>query len=452
MLLQTSVSMSEFLSKVVMTINKQPELLSRIRTQTAGDEGETKSIAEAAADIIQKIFTSCLTDRSSTRWSQPKGKKVAVYTFANLVLKLLFAVSFPISPKPDLYQPWSQTKSFACQCDKSRLAVQMFTNLSAFGPALSLYPAAQRVTFLYYLGRFNFDNGHYYRAHLCLEEAYRQCPPRFLSHRRRIVTYWIPSNLLLARFPSQNLLQRPEAAGFADIFLPICFAIRSGNFVDFFHALNTQRDWLWQKKLYLTLLFSLRPLVWRSFTRKTFILTRNPGNSSSNRAPVLDLDDLVTTASYVQRLLEGYVPAKPAPRVRPPHVNQIFMKAVTNSVGDSDSLLVPPPGGPKKLKPSEGLIFGNMMIDVKSAQAVVAPLVYSGLLNGFIADASHKFAIEGTKRMGGNSVAAGWPNPYESIMERFKESYEEARAAFESGEAVDPPGELDDVPAWVRAP
>ncbi len=84
----------EFLSKLVMAINRQRrKLMSRIRTQAAGDEGETKSIAEAAADIIQKIFTSCLTDRSSTRWSQPKGKKVAVYIFANLVLKLLFAVS-----------------------------------------------------------------------------------------------------------------------------------------------------------------------------------------------------------------------------------------------------------------------------------------------------------------------------------------------------------------------
>jgi hypothetical protein len=65
--------------------------MAQIKKDTTG-EGERKSVVESAADIIQKIFTSCLTDRSSTRWTVPKGKKVGVYIFANLVLKLLFTV------------------------------------------------------------------------------------------------------------------------------------------------------------------------------------------------------------------------------------------------------------------------------------------------------------------------------------------------------------------------
>ena len=39
------------------------------------------------------------------------------------------------------------------QCRKSRLAIQMFTNIAASGPPLALFPASQRVTYLYYLGR-----------------------------------------------------------------------------------------------------------------------------------------------------------------------------------------------------------------------------------------------------------------------------------------------------------
>ncbi|GAB1319084.1 COP9 signalosome complex subunit 12 [Madurella fahalii] len=433
MLLQTSMSLSESLSNLVMSLTRQPHLLAQIQGDATGEEaGERKSIVELAADIIQKIFTSCLTDRSSTRWSPPKGKKVAVYLFANLTLKLLFA------------------------CDKSRLAVQMFTNLSTSGPALSLYPASQRVTFLYYLGRFNFDHGHYLRAHMCFEEAYRQCLPQFQKHRRQILTYWIPTNLLLGRFPSRALLGQPEAAGFADIFLPICAAVRSGNFVTFHQALAHSRDWLWDKGFYLTFLYRLKPLIWRSFTRKTFLLTwQGSMDGSSNRAASLSFDDLVTTAGYVQKLLEGYVPAKPAPRARPPHINTIFMKAVTNSAaaeGEADSLLVPPPGGPRYLMPSEGLIFGNKKPDLDNIESVVAGLVYSGLLNGFIARQQRRFAVEGAKRKGGNPVAAGWPNPYESILERFKEEYQEALDACDSGENVEPPGELDDVPGWVRNP
>ncbi|KAK0722115.1 hypothetical protein B0T26DRAFT_701400 [Lasiosphaeria miniovina] len=432
MLLQASMSISESLSKLVMSLTRQPHLLARIQGDASGDEaGERKSIVELAADIIQKIFTSCLTDRSSNRWSQPKGKKVAVYLFANLTLKLLFA------------------------CDKSRLAVQMFTNLSTSGPALSLYPASQRVTFLYYLGRFNFDHCHYLRAHLSFEEAYQQCPPRFQGHRRRILAYWLPSNLLLGRFPSRALLQRPEARGFAEIFLPICAAVRSGNFVAFHGALAQSRDWLWAKGLYLALLYRLKPLIWRSFTRKTFLLTwQGSENDASKKAASLSLHDLVTTASYVQKLLEGYVPAKPAPRARPPHINHIFMRAVTNSAAESesDSLLAPPPGGPRRLMPAEGLILGNKRPTLDNMEAVVAGLVYSGLLNGFMARQQKRFAVEGTKKYGGNAVAAGWPNPYSGIMDRYKEEYDDAVASYSSGEPVDPPGELDDVPGWVKNP
>ncbi|KAK3391008.1 hypothetical protein B0H63DRAFT_129772 [Podospora didyma] len=436
MLLQTSMSLSESLSKLVMQLNREPRLLAQIQGGSYGVEsGERKSIVELAADIIQKIFTACLTDRSSTRDSVPKGKKVAVYLFANLTLKLLFA------------------------CDKSRLAVQMFTNLSSSGPLLSLYPASQRVTFLYYLGRFNFDHCHYLRAHWSFEEAYRQCPPRFMKHRRQILTYWIPSSLLMGRFPSQTLLQRPEARGFADIFIPICAAVRTGNFVAFQNAMAQNKDWLWAKGLYLTLLQRLKPLVWRSFTRKTFLLTSQQDDasgqfSSNNRAPALALQDLVTTASYVQRLLEGYLPARPAPRARPaPHINTIFLKAVTNSAAaegaESNSTLAPPPGGPRQLMPSEGLIFANQKPTIDKVEGIVAGLVYAGLLNGFIARQQRKFAIEGAKKQGGNAVRAGWPNPYGSIMERFREDYEESMSLYETDDG-DPPGDFDDVPGWVR--
>jgi hypothetical protein len=332
----------------------------------------------------------------------------------------------------------------------------MFTNLSTSGPALSLFPASQRVTFLYYLGRFHFDHDHYMRAEMCLAEAYRECLPQFQKHRRQILTYWIPANLLLGRFPSWGLLQRPEAVGFSDIFFPICAAIRSGNFVAFHQALNLNRDWLWDKGFYLTFLYRLKPLVWRSFTRRVFLITgQGAAGSGGNRAASLSFEDLATAAGYVQKLLEGYVPAKPAARSHPPNVNKLLVKAVTNSAtgeADADSLLMPPPGGPRRLMPSEGLIFGNKRPDPENMESVVAGLVNSGLLNGFIARQQKRFAVEGAKKKGGNAVAAGWPTPYESILERAQEAHQEALDACDAGEGVDPPGEIDDVPGWVRTP
>ncbi|CAP71479.1 uncharacterized protein PODANS_6_1610, partial [Podospora anserina S mat+] len=131
-----------------------------------------------------------------------------------------------------------------------------------------------------------------------------------------------------------------------------------------------------------------------------------------------------TTATYVQRLLEGYTRA---------------------GFGE----LVPPPGGPKYLMPSEGLIFGNKKPDVDSVESVVAGLVYGGLLQGFIARQQGKFAVEGAKRYGGNAVRAGWPGVYEALGQRFRESWEEGLEAADRGEG-EVVGEFGECPGWVR--
>lgn len=97
MLLQVSMSLSETLARLTMNLNRRPDLTRRLRVV---DDDNRKSVAESSAEIIQKIFTTCLTDRSGTRTSKPEGKRVGVYMFANLVLKLLFAVCLPIFQIP----------------------------------------------------------------------------------------------------------------------------------------------------------------------------------------------------------------------------------------------------------------------------------------------------------------------------------------------------------------
>lgn len=91
MLLQVSMSLSETLARLTMNLNRRPDLTRRLRVV---DDDNRKSVAESSAEIIQKIFTTCLTDRSGSRTSKPEGKRVGIYMFANLVLKLLFAVCF----------------------------------------------------------------------------------------------------------------------------------------------------------------------------------------------------------------------------------------------------------------------------------------------------------------------------------------------------------------------
>lgn len=80
-----------------MTLDKRPDLTSRLRKIANLDQGETrKSLVEGTAESIQRAFTMCLTERSTNRNGikdgKPEGKKIGIYSFANLVLKLLFQV------------------------------------------------------------------------------------------------------------------------------------------------------------------------------------------------------------------------------------------------------------------------------------------------------------------------------------------------------------------------
>ncbi|KAI5865054.1 thiolase [Durotheca rogersii] len=411
-MLQTSISLCSSLSKLSMTLNRRPDLTKNLATLHTGEEDQ-KSIVEVTAEVIQKFFTTCLTDRSSSALSKPTGKKVGVYVFANVTLKLLFT------------------------CRRSHLAKQLFTNMTAKSPPLSYYPASQRVTYLYYLGRFHFINNHFSRAAQCLQEAYLQTPPNLQKHRQLILTYLIPANLLLGRLPSQALLRRPEAQPLAPIFEQLAQSIRTGNYLIFHHAIESNEAWLFRKGLLLTLTYRLRPLLWRSLSRRTFLLTYiAPTEADSRKAATLELALLLTTATYIQKRLEGYLPAKPpAPRGRPPHINSIFLKAVSNNAGigpgQGDSTLVPPPGGPRRLQPNEGLIWGNMPVTLDHIESMVASLVAQGLLHGYIAHSQGRFAIMGTKQKG-SAVAAGWP-PVSEVLT-----------------AITPDGGDQEVPGWVK--
>jgi nuclear mRNA export protein PCID2/THP1 len=289
------------------------------------------------------------------------------------------------------------------------------------------------VTYLYYLGRFHFTNSHFNRAAQCLEQAYLQTPPVFVKHRRLILTYLIPSKMLLGYLPSKALFARPEAEMLAPIFSQFAHAIRTGNYLLFQSTIEDNEKWLFRKGLLLTLTFRLRPLLWRALSRRTFLLTyvapQIEADRPNQRAATLDLAHLLIAATYVQKRLEGYtlVWEPTAPRPRPPHVNAIFMKAVSNHTdGNDGTTLVAPPGGPRKLRPNDGLVWGNMPVTAEHVEGVVASLVAQGLLHGYVAHSQGRFAIMGAARKG-SPIAAGWPAVAEVLG-----------------------GREDEVPGWVR--
>jgi nuclear mRNA export protein PCID2/THP1 len=275
------------------------------------------------------------------------------------------------------------------------------------------------VTYLYYLGRFQFSNNHFYHAQSCLQAAYDQCHARCTNQRRLILIYLLATNLILGRFPSKAFMSRPESAGVLEKFIPISKAIRRGDMAAFKCALGPEsgnEKWFFQKGLLLPILSRAEVLVWRSLARRVFLITYQlPSDPNSRKAPTLDLQHLVTAAQYCQKILEGW--SRPSPLINP----------LSGTFPD----LIPPPDGPKHLMPNQGTVFGNLQPDLLEIEAIIASLVQQGLLHGFVSHNLARFAILGAKQRGG-ALAAGFPAPWAVIKERTENS-----------------GEGGDVPGWV---
>ncbi|KKA29948.1 hypothetical protein TD95_005150 [Thielaviopsis punctulata] len=402
-LLQACMSLSEALARLTMALNKRPDLMAH---QRRGGNEERKTITEICAEILQKIFTTCLTDRSSARNAKPEGKKVGVYMFANLTLKLLFA------------------------CHRKQLAQQIFTNIETNSPPLALYPAAQRVTFLYYLGRFWFSNSSYSRASLALEEAYSQTPRACISHRALILSYLVPTNILLGRFPSAALLQRPEMRDLAPLYGGLCDALQRGNVPRYQALLALHREYLMGKGVHAALAYEGRGVLWRSLARRVFLLTYTPplptDEAASKKAPLLDLEALLDLAAVMQKQLEAL----------PPHC----IAASANTKLSNNTHLVPssffsfsPSSSSESLLPHEGLISGNQPVTIEAIELLVASLIDMDLMHGYISHSHRKFAVLGAR--GKDPTAVGWPVVAAAIRERrYDEDFD-----------------MTAVPGWVRS-
>ncbi|KAE8382341.1 hypothetical protein BDV26DRAFT_278132 [Aspergillus bertholletiae] len=287
--LPTVLYLSKVLAKLAMGLDRRPELIAHLlRMEGHSDQDESiekVTLVEKSANVVREAFIKCLTDRSGTPGvhGKPEGKRVGIYLMANLCLKLLF------------------------QCGKLRNAEQMFSSISAQSPPLKYFPASQRVTYLYYLGRYLFSNNLFYPAQIALQSAYDTCHHQALSQKRVILTYLIPCNIIMGRFPSLELLQRPEAEGLADKFVPICRLIVRGDYIAFREHLaidSPATEWFARKGILLALRNRCEILVWRALARKVFIhggFHGEPqGSAQRGPPPFLYLHKLETAVRWLQ--------------------------------------------------------------------------------------------------------------------------------------------------------
>ncbi|EME81213.1 uncharacterized protein MYCFIDRAFT_1872, partial [Pseudocercospora fijiensis CIRAD86] len=256
LMLPVVVRCAQVVCRLAIGLDRRPELMAQLRSAGAAasggdDEGSAReTLPERAAEILRRAFTACMNDKT-TAANKVEGKKQGIYKIANICLKILF------------------------QCRKTRNAAMIFENIGNQSPQLSLYPKSERVTYLYYLGRYLFQNNHFYRAQEALQYAYDECSAgeNFIRQRRHILVYLVTSNIILGRFPSAALLQRPEAIGFQEHFAPIMQAMRTGNLALFRQALDfngPHADWFLHFRVLLPLRNRCEVHVWRTLVRRVW--------------------------------------------------------------------------------------------------------------------------------------------------------------------------------------
>ena len=385
--LPTVVSFSRTLARLAIGLDKRPDLIAHLtqRESVRGgdDTAERVTLVESSANVIREAFKKCLSERSGNASGldsngKPDGRRIGIYVCANLCLKLFF------------------------HCRKLRSAEQIFGNIYSQSPPLPKFPASQRVTFLYYLGRYLFANNHFYRAQLALQAAYDQCHSQAFKQRRSILIYLITSNIVLGRFPSFQLLQQPEAIGLSDRFLPICQAIRRGDLATFRIFLdldNTNGDWFLKRRLLLPLRNRCEVLVWRSLARKTYLLSGFRGDSTK-RAPSLDLQDMLVLASSLEEHAQTQTST---PNGRNSFANGHF------DTSNAQQYVYVDPDLEGEVDPEDG-----SLLTMDEIESVVASLINQSLLHGYVSHRYLRMVITGAKTR--PALEIGFPNVWNVIQ------------------------------------
>ncbi|KAL4433578.1 hypothetical protein ABPG75_000019 [Micractinium tetrahymenae] len=129
--------------------------------------------------------------------------------------------------------------------------------------AFNAFPAAQRVTYKFYVGRLAVFNENYQEARASLEYALQHCHRAAQHNKALVLKYLVPVQLLLGHLPSPALV----AAHQLHQYEPIIAAMRSGDVKLFNDTMDAQQFRFIQEGTYL-LLEKLRYAVFRRLLRK----------------------------------------------------------------------------------------------------------------------------------------------------------------------------------------
>jgi hypothetical protein len=209
-----------------------------------GNFGKNEKL-EQAAWVINRMFTTCLSDRAELH----ESRKWGIYSTTNLLFKTYFKLN---------------------SIGLCKNVLRAIAASEAEIPPLKLFPRSHRVTFKYYRGVIAFLDENYAEAESHLTEALDLCHRDATRNREQILTYLIPAHLVTTHtLPTPSLLSSYPTLD--TLLSPLCRAVRSGSLSGFDEALAAAEHELVRRRIYLTLERG-RDICLRNLVRKVFLV------------------------------------------------------------------------------------------------------------------------------------------------------------------------------------
>jgi hypothetical protein len=236
-----------------------------------------------------------------------------------------------------------------------------------------------------------------------------------------ILIYLVASNIILGRFPTEDVYQLAEAQGFREAFTPVTQAIRKGDLEAFRRITNLDlthpsATFLLRYRLFYQIGNYCEVLVWRSLARKVFLLTGQLGAETTTiggkkeiKASSLDLEALLHAFIFLEGRAKIKNAAMAAQDQGPGRRN--FGHLFFDHASTSKSKYIDP-----DFEGVEGLVPYNHELDLLEIECICGSLITQGFLNGYISQKISKVAVSGINKPGG--VKNGFPVPWEVIKSK----------------------------------
>ena len=244
--------LTSILRLVAINLDRDPTLIAQSASAATEDEGNI-SFVENTGNVLREAFNKCIQRSRPTQPPTPNSLSSGLYLILNSCMSL--------------YN----------RAGKLRNAEFLLGTLDKTSPPLSYYPASQRVTYLYFLGKFHFASNHFYRAITTLQTAYDQCAKNnaCINQRRLILTHLIAAGLCIGRLPGRILIVDQAAHSISKPFLELSRIIKTGDigrfhtYLDYTLPHNSSAAWFLRNNVLLQLRNRCEVLCWRSLVLKT---------------------------------------------------------------------------------------------------------------------------------------------------------------------------------------